>query len=68
MGDKHPELKENTIKDVLQLTRAGRFQDIPVDDVKWSWDTEGPELAESVQSTLGGYRSGKGVLTFTGGD
>ncbi|CAL5866656.1 uncharacterized protein PFLUO_LOCUS865 [Penicillium psychrofluorescens] len=67
-GDKHPELKENTIKDVLQLTRAGRFQDIPVDDVKWSWDTEGPELAESVQSTLGGYRSGKGVLTFTGGD
>lgn len=67
-GDKNPELKESTIKDVLQLTRAGRFKDVPVDDVKWSWDSEGPQLAESVQGTLGGYRSGKGVFTFTGGD
>ncbi|KAJ5798243.1 uncharacterized protein N7503_007539 [Penicillium pulvis] len=67
-GDKNPMLKENTIKDVLQLTRAGKFKDIPVDDVKWTWQSEGPELAESVQGTLGGYRSGKGVLTYTGGD
>lgn len=67
-GDKNPLLKENTIKDVLQLTRVGRFKDIPVDDVKWNWDSEGPALAESVQGTLGGYRSGKGVFTFTGGD
>lgn len=67
-GDKHPELKENTIKDVLQLTRSGKFHDIPVDNVEWSWDSEGPALAESVQGTLGGYRSGKGVFTFTGGD
>jgi trans-2-enoyl-CoA reductase len=67
-GDKNPLLKENTIKDVLQLTRQGRFRDIPVDNVHWSWDAEGPALAESVQGTLGGYRSGKGVFTFTGGD
>lgn len=67
-GDKNPELKENTIKDVLQLTRSGKFQDIPVDHVNWNWESEGPELAESVQGTLGGYRSGKGVFTFTGGD
>ncbi|KAJ5633048.1 hypothetical protein N7490_009387 [Penicillium lividum] len=67
-GDKNPVLKENTIKDVLQLTRAGRFKDIPVDDVKWNWNSEGAELANSVQGTLGGYRSGKGVLTYTGGD
>lgn len=67
-GDKHPELKENTIKDVLQLIRAGRFKDIPVDDVEWSWDSDGAKLAESVQGTLEGYRSGKGVFTFTGGD
>ncbi|KAJ5392390.1 hypothetical protein N7509_007880 [Penicillium cosmopolitanum] len=44
------------------------FWDIPVDNVSWSWDSEGPALAESVQGTLGGYRSGKGVFTFTGGD
>lgn len=67
-GDKNPQLKENTIKDVLQLTRAGRFKDIPFDKVEWNWKTEGPELAENVQGTLGGYRSGKGVFTFTGGD
>jgi trans-2-enoyl-CoA reductase len=67
-GDKNPQLKENTIKDVLQLTRAGRFKDIPVDKVEWNWKSEGPQLAENVQGTLGGYRSGKGVFTFTGGD
>lgn len=67
-GDKNPQLKENTIKDVLELTRAGKFKDIPSEDVKWNWDTQGPELAESVQGTLGGFRSGKGVLKFEGGD
>ncbi|KAL3490897.1 hypothetical protein BJX62DRAFT_225589 [Aspergillus germanicus] len=67
-GDKNPQLKENTIKDILQLTRAGKFKDIPVDEAKWSWNTEGPELAASVQETLSGYRSGKGLLRFEGDD
>jgi trans-2-enoyl-CoA reductase len=67
-GDKNPQLKENTIKDVLELTRSGKFRDIPVENVAWGWESEGPALAESVQGTLGGYRSGKGVFTFTGGD
>ncbi|KAL2840832.1 hypothetical protein BJX68DRAFT_183126 [Aspergillus pseudodeflectus] len=67
-GDKNPQLKENTIKDILQLTRAGKFKDIPVDEVKWSWNTEGPELAASVQETLSGYRSGKGLLRYEGDD
>lgn len=67
-GDKNPQLKESTIKDVLELTRAGKFKDIPSEDVTWSWDTEGPELAENVQGTLGGFRSGKGVFKFVGGD
>lgn len=67
-GDKNPQLKENTIKDVLELTRAGKFKDIPSEDVKWSWDTQGPELADSVQGTLSGFRSGKGVLKYEGGD
>lgn len=67
-GDKNPQLKENTIKDVLELTRAGKFKDIPSEDVKWSWDTQGPELTDSVQETLSGFRSGKGVLKFEGGD
>ncbi|KAA8649246.1 hypothetical protein EYZ11_003057 [Aspergillus tanneri] len=67
-GDKHPQLKENTINDVLQLTRAGKFKDIPVDEIKWSWDTEGPVLVAGVQETLSGYRSGKGLFKFEGGD
>ncbi|KAL5364625.1 hypothetical protein BJX96DRAFT_137481 [Aspergillus floccosus] len=67
-GDKHPQLKENTINDVLELTRAGKFRDIPVEVIKWSWETEGPELAAGVQETLSGFRSGKGLLKYVGGD
>ncbi|KAL4868941.1 hypothetical protein BDV12DRAFT_89851 [Aspergillus spectabilis] len=67
-GDKNPQLKENTIKDILQLTRAGKFKDIPVEEAKWSWDTEGPELSAAVQGTLSGYRGGKGLLRYEGDD
>lgn len=67
-GDKNTQLKENTIMDILQLTRAGKFKDIPVDNVQWKWDSEGPELAEGVQGTLSGFRSGKGLFTYEGGD
>lgn len=67
-GDKHPQLKENTINDVLELTRAGKFKDIPVEEIKWSWETEGPELAAGVQETMSGFRSGKGLLKYVGGD
>lgn len=67
-GDKNPQLKENTIMDILQLTRAGKFKDIPVEKVKWSWDSDGPELAQGVQGTLSGFRSGKGLFTYEGGD
>ncbi|RMJ24237.1 reductase [Aspergillus sp. HF37] len=67
-GDKNTQLKENTIMDILQLTRAGKFKDIPVDKVEWNWNSEGPELAEGVQGTLTGFRSGKGLFTYEGGD
>ncbi|KAH8433589.1 enoyl-[acyl-carrier-protein] reductase [Aspergillus melleus] len=67
-GDKNPQLKENTINDVLQLTRSGKFKDIPVDEIRWNWETEGPALTAGVQETLSGYRDGKGLLKFEGGD
>ncbi|GAD95786.1 mitochondrial enoyl reductase, putative [Paecilomyces variotii No. 5] len=63
-GDKHPELKEDTINDVLRLTRAGKFKDIPVQEVKWTFDKGETELAEEVNGTLGGFRSGKGVFVY----
>ncbi|KAL2215248.1 hypothetical protein M432DRAFT_144307 [Thermoascus aurantiacus ATCC 26904] len=65
-GDKHPEEKENTIRDVLRLTRAGKFKDIPVQEVKWTWDTDAAELANAVQGTLSGFRAGKGVFVYEG--
>jgi trans-2-enoyl-CoA reductase len=65
-GDKHTELKENTINDVLELTRAGRFKDIPVEYIRWTWETEGAELAAGVQETLSGFRKGKGLLKYEG--
>lgn len=67
-GDKNTQLKESTIMDILQLTRAGKFKDIPVDKVEWNWNSEGPELAAGVQGTLTGFRSGKGLFTYEGGD
>ncbi|RAH64832.1 enoyl-[acyl-carrier-protein] reductase [Aspergillus aculeatinus CBS 121060] len=63
-GDKNPQLKENTINDVLQLTRTGKFKDIPVEELKWRWDTECAELVGGVQETLSGFRSGKGLLRY----
>lgn len=67
-GDKNPQLKENTINDVLQLTRSGKFKDIPVNEIRWNWETDGAALTAGVQETLSGYRDGKGLLKFEGGD
>lgn len=67
-GDKNPELKANTIKDVIRLMQSGKFKDSPVDELPWTWDTDRDELAQAVQGTLGGFRSGKGVFRFQGGD
>ncbi|KAL2005042.1 hypothetical protein VTN00DRAFT_2892 [Thermoascus crustaceus] len=67
-GDKHPDQKENTIRDVLRLTKAGKFKDIPVQEVKWTWDTDGAKLVEEVQGTLSGFRAGKSVFMYEGGD
>ncbi|KAK2846363.1 hypothetical protein FQN49_005801 [Arthroderma sp. PD_2] len=63
-SDKHPALKEETIRDIFRLTRDGKFKDIPVQEVKWTRDTPKEELIDSVQGTLGGYRSGKGVFVY----
>ncbi|KAL1965435.1 hypothetical protein VTN77DRAFT_5691 [Rasamsonia byssochlamydoides] len=67
-GDKYPDAKESTIRDVLQLTRAGKFKDIPVHEIKWTWDTDGAKLAEEVQGTLSGFRAGKGIFVYEGDD
>jgi mitochondrial enoyl-[acyl-carrier protein] reductase / trans-2-enoyl-CoA reductase len=63
-SDSHPDLKKQTVEDILQLTRNGKFRDIPVEECSWRWDTEVSTLSAAVQGTLGGFRAGKGVFTF----
>jgi mitochondrial enoyl-[acyl-carrier protein] reductase / trans-2-enoyl-CoA reductase len=63
-SDKHPREKQQTVEDVLRMTREGRFKDVPVEEVKWAWETGEDELKKTVQGTLEGYRKGKGVFVF----
>lgn len=65
-SDKNPSLKTDTVNDILRLTRAGKFKDIPVQEVKWRWETGAAELAGEVQGTLSGKRSGKSVFVYEG--
>ena len=63
-SDAHPEEKKKTVDEILQMTREKKFKDIPVQELKWDWDTEGPTLTKAIAGTLEGFRSGKGVLVF----
>ena len=65
-GDKNPEQKKGTIEDILNIIRAGKFHDIPVDEVKWTSDTKDPDLTAAAQGTLGGFRAGKSILKWEG--
>ena len=56
--------KKRTVEEILDLTRTGKFKDIPVQELRWDWDTEESKLKEAVQGTLGGFRAGKGVFVY----
>jgi mitochondrial enoyl-[acyl-carrier protein] reductase / trans-2-enoyl-CoA reductase len=62
-SDRNPDAKKQTVDDILRLTRAGKFKDIPVEECRWRWDTDVDILKKAVQGTLGGFRAGKGVFT-----
>lgn len=63
-SDAHLEEKKKTVDDILEMTRQGKFKDIPVQELKWDWGTEEKTLKEAVQGTLQGFRAGKSVLVF----
>ncbi|KAI5292021.1 mitochondrial 2-enoyl thioester reductase [Ascosphaera acerosa] len=65
-SDRNPELKLDTVNDVLRLMREGRFKDVPAEEVEWRWDTDAATLSQAVQSTLEGKRGKKTVFTFRG--
>lgn len=63
-SDANPEGKKATVDEILNLTREGKFRDIPVQELKWDWPTEEATLKKAVQGTLGGFRAGKGVFVY----
>ncbi|RMZ88171.1 hypothetical protein DV736_g4594, partial [Chaetothyriales sp. CBS 134916] len=63
-SDRHPDLKKQTVDDILRLTRQGKFKDIPVQECSWGWKTPVDRLTAAVQGTLAGFRGGKGVFMF----
>ena len=63
-SERNPEDKVKTVEHVLDLTREGRFKDVPMQPVEWNWDTKKEELVDAVQGTLEGFRSGKGIFVF----
>jgi trans-2-enoyl-CoA reductase len=63
-SDQNPEEKKRTIEEILQLCREGKFQDVPVDEIKWDWDTKADTLINAVAGTLEGFRKGKSVFVF----
>lgn len=62
-GKNHEE-KAKTVDHILNLTREGKFKDIPVQEVKWEWNTKKEVLVDAVQGTLEGFRPGKGIFVF----
>ncbi|KAF2863859.1 putative mitochondrial enoyl reductase [Piedraia hortae CBS 480.64] len=57
----HPEQRQKCIDEVLDLTRAGKFKDTPMQKVKWTGD--GKSLIDAVQGTLDGFRD-KSIFIF----
>jgi len=63
-SQREPEEKKQTVEHVLDLTREGKFKDIPVQELEWNWNTKKEDLISAVQGTLEGFRPGKGVFVF----
>lgn len=63
-GERERSSKEEAVREVLRLTREGRFADQPMQEVRWGDGTGEGELVEAVQGTLEGYRAGKGIFVF----
>lgn len=49
---------------IVDSIREGKFQDVPLDEVAWNWETEASTLTEEVQKGLQGFRKGKGIFVF----
>ena len=63
-SESRPEEKEACVQEILDLTREGKFKDMPMQPLKWEWGTKQEELVDAVAGTLEGFRAGKGIFVF----
>ena len=63
-SDANPAQKEECVQEILDLTREGKFKDIPLEKISWDRGTKQEALVDAVQGTLEGFRSGKGIFVF----
>lgn len=63
-SDANPAEKEKCVQEILDLTREGKFKDIPTEKITWDRSTKQEALVDAVQGTLEGFRSGKGIFIF----
>lgn len=63
-GKENPLEKRNTVNEILDLMREGKFKESPFQEVEWNWETDEKVLKAAVQGTLEGFRSGKGLFVF----
>jgi trans-2-enoyl-CoA reductase len=56
--------KRRTVEELLEMMRRGELVDGPVAEVPWGPGAGREELVGAVQSTLDGFRSGKGLFVF----
>ncbi|AEO65174.1 uncharacterized protein THITE_2111907 [Thermothielavioides terrestris NRRL 8126] len=60
----NPAAKRDTINEILELMREGKFKEAPLQEVEWNWDTEESVLKDTIQGTLEGFRPGKSIFVF----
>jgi mitochondrial enoyl-[acyl-carrier protein] reductase / trans-2-enoyl-CoA reductase len=63
-AEMHPQAREQTVGEILEMVRRGKLRDVPVAEVEWGWGTKENVLVEAVQGTLEGFRPGKGIFVF----
>lgn len=63
-GQQHPEEKKAMVEEMLSLIKEGKFRIDAVREIEWQDDTKEEVLKTEVQSTLEGFKGGKGVFVF----
>lgn len=63
-AEQKPDEKDACVQEILDLTREGKFKDVPMDRLTWDFNSKQEELVKAVAGTLEGFRSGKGIFVF----